>query len=203
MLAAKRWGCRRTSWLSTTRLRRTTARSGYLATRPFGTSRANWSRPCAATSRSTGRYARTSAPNSGCWSSASSENMAIRRTNRKRRRGPCSNKRRCCPSAGPPEAVSEDHCHEGEGKRSPHPNPLPVAGEGVKMGIFILTPGSIPDGAIIRRGCSGIGRGVRRAFPRPCPGRRARRRSGSHRDISDAVRPFPREFHIPSASRPG
>ena len=89
------------------------------ATRPFGTSRANWSRPCAATSRSTGPCARTCAPNSGCWSSASCASTAIRPTSRKRRRGPCWNKRRCCPSAGPPESVSEDHCRKGKDPLTP------------------------------------------------------------------------------------
>ena len=176
----------------------------YWATRPFGTLRANWSRPCAATSRSTGPCARTCVPNSGCWSSASCASTAIRPTSRKRRRGPCWNKRRCCPSAGPPEAVSEDYCRKGKDPLTPA---LSLGGERelgrIPAAPLILSTHRITTGGIIRRGCSGIGRGVRRAFPRPCPDRRARRRSGSPRDISDAVRPFPREFHIPSASHPG
>ena len=50
--------------------RPTTALSRYWATKPFERSRKSWWRLCAATSPSTGRYARMCAPISADWSSA-------------------------------------------------------------------------------------------------------------------------------------
>ena len=96
-----RWVSPKTSSPSTTRSRRTTAPCRCSATRRYATSRASWSTPCGKTSESTGRFAKTSAPTCVGWSSASCASTATRPTSRRRRRGRCSNKRKCCPLAGP------------------------------------------------------------------------------------------------------
>ena len=98
--AATNLGCRRTSSPSTTRSKPTTVRFRCLATTRCGTSPANWWTPCGATSPSTGRYARTSAPTSAGWSSASYASTATHPTSRKRPPAPCSNKPRPCPQVG-------------------------------------------------------------------------------------------------------
>ena len=106
--AARSSGCPKTSLPSTTRSKPMTARCRCSATRRFAISRASWSRPYAAMSPSTGRYARTSAPTCAVWSDASFASTATRPTSRRRRRGRCSSRQRRCRPGGQPEAKAQD-----------------------------------------------------------------------------------------------
>ena len=100
-------GFRRTKSPSTTRSKPTTARFRCLATTRYGTSPANWSKPSAATSPSTGPCARTSAPTSDDWSSASCASTVTRPTSRRRRRKRSWNRPRSSRPAGPIERLNQ------------------------------------------------------------------------------------------------
>ena len=89
------------SWRSTTRWRPMTAPSRYSRRNPVRDCPRTCRNGARATSPSTGRSARTCAPTSGGWSSASFTSMAIRRTSRRRRRGLCWNRRKRCRVSGP------------------------------------------------------------------------------------------------------
>ena len=80
-------------------------RSGARRRDACAASPVSWSRPCAATSPSTGRCARTCAPISADWSSASSASTVTRPTSRRRRHAPCWNKPRASPQRGLIESV--------------------------------------------------------------------------------------------------
>ena len=69
----------------------------------------SWSRPCGRTSGSTGRCVRMSGRTCGGWSSGSCGSMGTRPTSRRRPRGRCSNRRRCCRLGGWDDAKSFTH----------------------------------------------------------------------------------------------